>query len=92
MRYIYIVTRTVKGEKVGTSMPNLGVHTNKKRALEHFNGVVEDRERIGYKISWSRWNPETIYPDDLPHFEMKTALMIDGEVEETLRLERWKVK
>jgi hypothetical protein len=92
MRYIYIVTRTVKGEKSGTSVPNLGVHTNKTRALKHFNGVVEDRVKIGYEIVYSWWNPETNYPDDLPHFEMKTALMLSGDVQETLRLERWKVK
>jgi hypothetical protein len=89
MRYIYIVTRTVRGEKSGTSIPNLGVHTSKNRAIEHFDSVVEDRVKIGYKIIFSRWNSKFDYLD-FPSFELKTAAMsYKGEIE-TLRLEVWK--
>lgn len=32
MRYVYVVTRIVEGETIGTPIPNLGVHKTFKKA------------------------------------------------------------
>lgn len=52
----YIVTRMVRGERVGQSYPNLGGHTNLEKAIKHFEGIKEHREQTykNYKCYWDR--------------------------------------
>lgn len=54
---IYIVTRRVEGLPAGVyASPNLGVFRNRRKALEHFDNVIRDRQR--YKGFQLRWNHE----------------------------------
>ena len=92
--YIYIVTRIVDvdGKRFGTAVPNLGVHTSLKKAVNHFEGVKTERLKRGYVCHWD------IYGEDPPacidtRKDVRTAMLtVRGEYAETetLKIERWK--
>ena len=85
---IYIVTRYVTDATVGTPIPNLGVHTSQKSALKHYDGVIEDRIRIGARVLHNR----ALTLHKYNNRDMRDALIInkDGS-HERLKIEVWKV-
>ena len=88
MRKIYIVTRIVTDSEFGTPVPNLGVHTSRKSAEDHYFGVVEDRKKLGDKVVWERLNNIDKYNKDL-----REAYIERGKKEvEKLKIEVWEVK
>ena len=84
---IYVVTRYVTDATLGTPIPNLGVHTSKKSALKHYDGIIEDRIRLGAKLAHTQALALDRYNSD-----MREALIIgtDGSYER-LKIEVWKV-
>ena len=90
MRYIYIVTRTIvrENKKYGIPIPNLGVHTNLKAAIEHFESVKLDRTSKGYKCLNDRYLSCYNQVHDVGYRE---ALLEEKDEMETLYIERWKI-
>ena len=90
MAYIYVVTRIVEHTSDWNSYPpNLGVHTQKKLALSHFDSVISDRKKMS--------NVHIIQSNPRPSVGRMSLLSearieyedIGSKVVETLRLERW---
>jgi hypothetical protein len=87
MKHVYIVTRIVEKLTNGIrEIPNLGVHTSFKKALQHYNSVIVDRGAN------SVWNIENF--NDPITSERTTLLATFWSVDhqEEVRLEKWKVK
>jgi hypothetical protein len=90
MRYVYVVTRIVEGETVGTPIPNLGVHKTFKKAKSHFEAIIKSRIRDGHKALWGG-NYNTLLEDWDRYVVVNTAHILEGNVTEELRLEKWRV-
>jgi len=92
-KYIYIVTRDVtkKIETGGHSVPNLGVHTSLKSAIEHFKSIKEDRLKFGYKCHWDIYG-DISYNRQWDHFDYRKAYLESEERIEKLKIERWNLK
>jgi hypothetical protein len=61
---------------------NLGVHTSKRKAFNHFNLVRQSRLDRGDIINWENFSPINLGP--------KTELQSTRINHETITLERWK--
>lgn len=89
-RYIYIVTRIVKNDQPGvTEIPNLGAHTNIRKAKRHFESVVEDR-KVSSQVKTTFFTPIVGYPGDERMFVLAEGYVYSTG--EQVRLERWKTK
>jgi len=90
MKYVYIVTRVVTNETgPGVAIPNLGIHTSLKKALVHYNSIVEDRVQRGYKILWDHSTPE-----DWRHeraVRTRECMIEQPTCLENLIIERWPI-
>lgn len=88
-RYVYVVTRISRHEKVGTSVPNLGVHTGLSSASVHFRSVMDDRKTRGSNMVWH--HPVQMSNWDGPCNVIEECYFVhpDGSTEE-LRIERWR--
>jgi len=86
MKYIYMVTRIVTGDKHGSAVPTLGCHTSLKLAIKHFNDIVEDRVGCGATLQWRHNLPQSKYNN-----RAEEALLVNGEESERLFIERWRV-
>ena len=84
---IYVVTRHVTNAKLGTPIPNLGVHTSQAAALKHYDEIIEDRLILGAKLAHTQ-----VLALDRYNRDMREALIIgtDGS-HERLKIEVWKV-
>lgn len=86
MNNVYIITRIMEDE---TSIPNLGVHFNKKKALDHFEDVIKDRKNRMALIHYVRTYEIN---HKLREILLKEALILNlNGPKEILRLEHWKV-
>jgi hypothetical protein len=54
-RYVYVVTRTVRGSNPhATPTPNLGVTSSGRKALQHYHLIIDDRLGLGGVLAWKR--------------------------------------
>lgn len=89
MRYVYVVTRIVEGETLGTPIPNLGMHKNLINATRHFRNIIDSRQHTeDYKIVYNK-NFDTKVEIRERYKVVKQALMVNGDIKEELRLEKW---
>lgn len=87
--YIYVLTRITKNEGLyGSSVPNLGVYTNRKKALDHFDLVKNDRIRNKSEHHWTINERDDRGPRKI--IKATYLTLPDGSKEE-LMIERWKV-
>ena len=88
MKYIYIVTRIVTGQKYGVAVPNLGVHTSYSKAKSHFDSVVAGRLKYGKAtVLWTRYLPKNEYER-----RIVASLIQEGDAYEELFIEKWPVE
>jgi hypothetical protein len=87
-KYIYVVTRIVEGKYAGNPIPNLGVHSTLKKALSHFDSVVESRVAHGYEKVYHRYFGKNIEREERYKVVWEVLVKNPCEVEE-LRLEKW---
>ena len=93
MKYIYIVSRTVKDSNSNVSyLPILGVFASLKKAREHYDLVINWRVEAGFKLYWNMLEEEKI-PKGIPIKNMSKAYLSlkrdYDEIIEELRIERW---
>jgi hypothetical protein len=86
-RNIYVVTRYVTDATLVTPIPNLGVHTSKKKALAHYKSVIEDRLRLGARLLHEHKLDQNIQNKD-----MIEALIASKDGYERLKIEVWRVQ
>ena len=83
-RYVYIVTRVVTDPACGIPIPNLGVFSNMRAAVAHFDLVKQSRLSAASRLLWD------IRGED--RRTIRKALLDNGSNErEELRIERWSV-
>jgi hypothetical protein len=88
VRYVYVVTRINKRQsKHVTEIPNLGVHASLKKALSHYNSVLEDRSERNKNVIIG---PDINNDSDERMGCIRSAYVVDSD--EQIRLERWKLK
>lgn len=92
MKYVYVVTRVVNGDSLGTPIPNLGVHSSYKKAKRHFDVIIKDRHDSDYRVLI---NHRTNLP---PEEEWRKRYVVANKayackdnVTEELRLEKWRL-
>lgn len=90
MRYVYIVTRVVRGETPYlVSVPNLGVYASVVKAIDHWKSAVEDRKKCGCQVNIQEVSS---YPEHYTHsVEVRRAYIIDprDKTTEILVIEKW---
>jgi hypothetical protein len=101
MKSVYVVTRTVEKnfKDWGIEIPNLGVHTQEKKAQNHLKSVIENR--LGFHkakvLADTTWTGKERREADRNVTLRKVILQYDSrsnpdhKIEETVYLERWKV-
>jgi hypothetical protein len=89
-RFIYIVTRITKNDRPGvTEIPNLGAHTNLRKAKQHFESVVSDR-LTSSQVKKTFFTPIIGYTNDDRMFVLAEGFVYSTG--EQVRLERWRTK
>lgn len=87
MKYVYIVTRTVKNEPANIlEIPNLGVHTSYEDARKHFDSVRLSRIQHGARNLWT--HPGFTQPGPCSVVRSSFFTYENGQTEE-IRLEKW---
>jgi hypothetical protein len=82
VKYAYIITRTFTRFEPGiTELPNLGVHSTFKKALEHYESVKADRAKFGPVSSYQHGER-----DRERYVVLREFYTLTGE---SVRLERW---
>ncbi len=94
MKYVYAVISIVRNMPEGvTNLPLLGVHTSFKKAMRHYNSVVNDRQ-------FDSQEKRTHVPPSPRHlgiaeWDASPSALITSYYSwkngEQIRLERWKV-
>lgn len=89
MKYVYVVTRTVKNEPANIlEIPNLGVHTSYEKAKKHFESVRLARIQYGARNLYT--HPGFTQPG--PYSVLRTSFFThENGMTEEVRLEKWTV-
>lgn len=87
MRHVYVVTRIhmIKTQGV-VEIPNLGMHSSRKKADSHFDNVVEDRKKREHVVR------EQCYEGDGRDNYTVVRSAYCAESQEQIRLEKWKLR
>jgi hypothetical protein len=86
---VYVISTVIveikKEKNLGfTQIPVLGTHTNKKKAMDHFLAIKEDREKISLSVK----EKELSHPIHRSK-ELKVIVVDYPEYKEEIRLEQW---
>lgn len=85
---IYVVSTVIidnKGNKLNfTQIPVLGAHSNKKKALDHFLSIKEDREKRSLSVK-ERQVTQPIHRSK----ELRIIVVDYPDYKEEIRLEQW---
>lgn len=94
--YTYVLRMDVIKEPktYGRYQPNLGVYHNKKRVMEHYRSVIEDRlKREGNQLinTWTAHkDTEKHELQTMPYVQILRATIRGTDYEEEVIIEKWK--
>ena len=89
-RYVYMIVSVTTDMAPGlTNIPNLGLHCNRKDAIDHFLACVNSRARSGESVIWTHNEP---HPEPIPGCTViRESYVKRKDCRENIRLERWKL-
>lgn len=93
-KYVYVVTRLIEGSQKGIQhIPNLGVHSNEKKARRHYESILKDRHSLGCSVRHntvlrSDERPVALIGEARVGYE---SARYDQGLVEQLRLEKWRI-